>query len=184
MTNLYISNKLWNHIFGHRFDEFMSPKLWLTTTTPKVKHQWKATWFVAFQDDIHEKQHFICCYISGRHQSKTTFHLLYLQEDRRKIPEGASLGLYREDGKEHRKPVYKQVEQILWCLLYSRTFSNNIAMQCVGTVFQWYISLFNTNRARKPFFAAYANIIEELKTWPAKLEGKCAKSLLQGWRQL
>ena len=33
------------------------------------------------------------------------------QEDRRKIPEGASLGLYREDGKEHRKPVYKQVEQ-------------------------------------------------------------------------
>jgi len=49
-----------------RFDEFMSPKLWLTTTTPK--------------------------------------------EDRRKIPEGASLGLYREDGKEHRKPVYKQVD--------------------------------------------------------------------------
>ena len=33
------------------------------------------------------------------------------QEDRRKIPEGASLGLYREDGKEHRKPVYKQVEE-------------------------------------------------------------------------
>ena len=34
------------------------------------------------------------------------------QEDRRKIPEGASLGLYREDGKEHRKPVYKQVEPL------------------------------------------------------------------------
>ena len=52
---------------------------------------------VAFQEDFNEKHH----------------DLLHLQEDRRKIPEGASLGLYREDGKEHRKPVYKQVEQIL-----------------------------------------------------------------------
>ena len=31
-------NKWGNQTFGLRFDEFMSPKLWLTTTTPKVDH--------------------------------------------------------------------------------------------------------------------------------------------------
>ena len=31
-------------------------------------------------------------------------------DSRRKIPEGPSLGLYREDGRENRKPVYKQVD--------------------------------------------------------------------------
>ena len=31
-------NKWRNQTFGLRFDEFMSPKLWLTTTTPKVDH--------------------------------------------------------------------------------------------------------------------------------------------------
>ena len=43
-----------------------------------------------------------------------TTSALDIQEDRRKIPEGVSLGLYREDGKEHRKPVYKQVSRSLF----------------------------------------------------------------------
>ena len=67
--------------------------------------------FLALQEDINEKQHFVLHFRRTSMKSSIICFIFHLQEDRRKIPEGASLGLYREDGKEHRKPVYKQVEQ-------------------------------------------------------------------------
>ena len=93
---------------------------------------------VAVQEDFNEKQHDLLHFRKTSMKSSISFvvtfqedinpkqHLLYLQEDRRKIPEGASLGLYREDGKEHRKPVYKQVEQSLCQEVLLNQFLKNL----------------------------------------------------------